>query len=125
MSALNLSNLGTLVRKKRGELRLRDVAEVVGISAATLMRVENGRIPDVTTFGKLCAWLEVDPGDLLGFKPQSSEVSTKPQTLFLTAHFRTKQTVTLDTANALAKMLVLVNQSQPDEVESILADENS
>ena len=63
MSAKSLSKLGTMVRKKRGEAKLRDTAETIGISAATLMRVENGRIPDVATFGKLCNWLGENPAD--------------------------------------------------------------
>lgn len=32
------------------------------------MRVENGRIPDIETFGKLCHWLQIEPGSFLDFE---------------------------------------------------------
>src|SRR5437879_624521 len=63
-----LESLGAMVKARRGERRLREVAAEIGIGVATLMRVENGRIPDVATFGKLCRWLDVEPGTFLGFE---------------------------------------------------------
>lgn len=36
---------------------MRTVADEIGISAATLLRVEHGRIPDGRTLAKLLAWL--------------------------------------------------------------------
>lgn len=36
---------------------LRSVAEEVGISAATLMRITHGRTPDADTFVKILNWL--------------------------------------------------------------------
>src|SRR5258707_7247337 len=69
MPKLSLSALGKLVRDKRGERRLRDAAKEIGISAATLMRIEAGRVPDLETFGKVCRWLEIDSGDFLGRAP--------------------------------------------------------
>lgn len=36
---------------------LRAVAEEIGISAATLMRISHGRTPDADTFTKLLAWM--------------------------------------------------------------------
>src|SRR5262245_22956077 len=54
MPKLALSALGVLVRKKRGARKLREVAKEIGITAPTLMRIEAGRVPDVSTFGKVC-----------------------------------------------------------------------
>src|SRR5688500_569962 len=113
MSAKSLSNLGTLVRKKRGEARLREVAEDIGISAPTLMRVENGRIPDVATFGKLCNWLEVNPADFLGYKEESiKDKKTNNSSLSISAHFKADKTPRSETVNALAKMILLAVKSQ-------------
>ena len=63
----SLEFLGELVAAKRGELGIRATAEKIGISPATLSRVENGHLPDVVNFGKLCKWLNVDSNALLGF----------------------------------------------------------
>lgn len=43
-----------------GKLTLRQAAEKVGVSSATLNRIENSRLPDVETFAKCCIWLETD-----------------------------------------------------------------
>lgn len=50
------------VRHKRSiELRknMRDCAKSIGISLATLSRVENENTPDIVTFIKICVWLDV------------------------------------------------------------------
>lgn len=33
----------------------------IGISKATLSRLEKGKLPDVETFAKVCAWLKAQP----------------------------------------------------------------
>ena len=116
MPTRKLSSLGALVRKKRGERKLRETAREIGIGPATLMRVENGRIPDIETFGKLCKWLGVDPGTFLGFAPEQSTRSSQaalPDTpISLSAHFRADKTPEPDTVSALAKMILLAVRSQ-------------
>lgn len=124
MSTISLSNLGTMVRNKRGESKLRETAGLIGISAATLMRVESGRIPDVETFGKLCAWLGVDPGQFLGFNKGKSDTDTTANTLSIGAHFRADKTPKPETVNALAKMILLAMRSQSGSLGTELADEN-
>jgi transcriptional regulator with XRE-family HTH domain len=111
-----LSSLGPMVRERRGTRKLREVAREIGIGAATLMRVENGRIPDVTTFGKICQWLEIDPGVFLGFeRPGSFETAQAPGAgpLQVSAHFRADQTPQPETAQALAQMILLAARTQP------------
>ena len=51
--------LGKIIRKYRvtSELTLRDVGKEIGIGAATLMRLEQGRDPDGQTLAKVLAWL--------------------------------------------------------------------
>lgn len=41
---------------------LRDAAKEIGISASTLSRICNNHMPDTMTYGKICQWLEEEPG---------------------------------------------------------------
>src|SRR5258708_38237775 len=96
MPTRKLSSLGALVRKKRSDRKLRETANDIGIGPATLMRVENGRIPDIETFGKLCNWLGMDPGSFLGFQGEAStrgvELASGDPPVALSAHFRADRT---------------------------------
>lgn len=116
MPTKTLGSLAPMVRKKRGDRKLRDVAQEIGIGAATLMRVESGRIPDVATFGKICSWLNVDPGTFLGFDPAASKSSEEkveePQMMLVAAHLRVDKTPQPETINALAKMIWFVTRNQ-------------
>jgi transcriptional regulator with XRE-family HTH domain len=51
--------LGQVIRRYRvtGEVSLRDMGKDIGISAATLMRLEQGRDPDGATLTKVLIWL--------------------------------------------------------------------
>ena len=113
MPQRSLGNLGTMVRTKRGEAKLRETAQQIGIGLATLLRVESGRLPDITTFGKICQWLRVDPGSFLGFESSQARGTVKDyHPLFVSAHLKVDRTPNPATANALAKMIILAAQSQ-------------
>lgn len=103
MSKITLQNLGTIVRKKRGRLGLREAAATIGTSAPTLSRIEAGKMPDLQTFGKLCRWLEIDPATLLGVEPQRPN-SPYPQSAV--AHLRAGKEISAPTARALARAIV-------------------
>lgn len=116
MPRRTLGSLGTLVREQRGSRKLREVAREIGIGAATLMRVENGRIPDVSTFGKLCNWLGLDPGSFLGFEESSTKSVAREQERseqVVAAHLRIDRLPQLETAQALARMILLAARTQP------------
>jgi len=52
------------LHKKRKQVRnisLRQAGKEMKISAATLCRVEQSGICDVTTFAKICTWLNTKP----------------------------------------------------------------
>jgi len=36
-------------------------AKQIGISKATLSRLEKSKLPDVETLGKVCSWLDTEP----------------------------------------------------------------
>ena len=103
MVKVTLQNLGTIVREKRGSRGLRTVASEIGTSAPTLSRIESGKMPDLQTFGKLCRWLEVDPGALLDVTPQLTETTT---THVAAAHLKAQREIEPNTAGALANAIL-------------------
>src|SRR5947199_745705 len=98
-----LASLGVLVRERRSTNKLRETAGEIGISAATLLRVESGRIPDVPTFGKLCNWLGMDPKSFLGFHEERATHAG----VSMSAHFKADRNPQEATIKALAQMLFL------------------
>lgn len=117
MAQAKLGSLGNDVRKHRENKTLRDAAKEIGISAATLMRIEAGRVPDVETYGKICAWLGVDPGSYLGIKPAPAHASpataeSSPTHLVVSAHFKADRLPDPETVKALANMIMFAVNSQ-------------
>lgn len=68
MIETTLDNLGQKVKAKRGGAGIRSAAKEMGISSATLSRIERGKFPTIPTFIKICKWLDLDPGPILGFR---------------------------------------------------------
>ena len=59
---VNTAELGRAIRRRREELALslRDVADVTGVSASTLSRIENGTgKPDADNIARLTSWLDM------------------------------------------------------------------
>ena len=103
-STLNTELLSSAIKTKRGNKGLRDTAtEIGGVSAATLSRIEQGNLPDVETFIKICKWLGV-PTDtfVTGKKPQSTELSEKDK---IDYQLRSSQELDPDTINAMVAMV--------------------
>lgn len=65
MIETSLDNFGDKIKAKRGSMGLRGAAKKIGVSPATLSRIERGNLPDLINFRKLCIWLRVNPGDVL------------------------------------------------------------
>lgn len=115
MPQRTLAALGGLVRDRRGVRKLRETAAEIGISPATLLRVESGRIPDVPTFGRLCSWLEIDPKSFLGMEAKSVSVNNG---VTMSAHFKADRNPQAATINALAQMLLLAANPLIQEPET-------
>lgn len=64
-SYLDIQRLSDLVRSKRGNRGLREMATIIGVSPSTISRVERGTVPDVATFLAICDWIEMPPAELI------------------------------------------------------------
>jgi len=93
-----LENLGRRVREKRGRLGIRAAAAEIGLSHATLSRVERGFLPDLENYKKICAWLGVDLESPAALEKTSSTAAQ--------VHFRKKPTTSPETAQALAELIL-------------------
>ena len=94
--------------ERRGTLGVRAAAKEIGISHATLSRVENGNVPDLATFASICRWLDEDPNQFLGMQAANSKVES------VTVHLRKQKTTQVDTANALGDMIITAQRALLD-----------
>jgi len=111
---LAVEKLAALIKAKRGKKGLRATASEVGeISASTLSRIEQGKMPDIDTFMRLCDWLEVTPeqffetdGEILQSDTQWPVLSpTMSTTEAIEVHLRADRELDPETADALANMV--------------------
>lgn len=109
---MTLLRLGTLLRETRGGRGIREVAEEIGISPATLTRVEGGRLPDIETFRKCCAWLRVSPAEILGLPSNSDQPSSAEGNTFAVAavHLRAERSLPSIAAHDLAELIVAAHK---------------
>ena len=105
---LPIEELGRLITRKRGQRGIRAAAADADVSPATLSRVENGHLPDLATFAKICRWLDVDPAQFLGIKRDDAAPPTKRAV----AHFRNKATVSPETANSLGALILAAQRAR-------------
>lgn len=110
---LPIEELGKLVARKRGSRGIRATAADIEVSPATLSRVENGHLPDLATFAKICRWLDVDPARFLGVEATGSDVSQKRAV----AHFRKKATVSPETATSLGALILAAQRARQARAE--------
>lgn len=101
---MTLESLGQLISEKRGKQGIRATAQEIGISPATLSRVENGHLPDLENFQKICRWLGVEMSNIAGAPaPAAAGVAR--------VHFKKKATVKQETAHALAEMILAAQRA--------------
>ena len=109
-SEIDTVKLAQMVKSKRGSLALRDTAKNIGaVSASTLSRVEQGKLPDIDTFFRICEWLEV-PADYFAktSKKKSKLNSTKNEVI---AKLREDQTLDPNVSKSLISMITLAYDS--------------
>lgn len=105
MQSIKIQQLAQHIQAHRAGKGIRAAAAEVGVSPATLSRVENGNIPDLETFGKICSWLNEDPALYLGIAT-SAGVTPKAR-----VHFKKGAAIRQDSAKALSEMIVLAQQA--------------
>jgi transcriptional regulator with XRE-family HTH domain len=103
---VTLENLGLRVKEKRGEQGIRAAAKEIGISHATLSRVERGFMPDLANYRRICRWLGINVEDVV-------RVGSAPASKAL-VHFRKKPTVSAKTAQNLAQMILTAQAAMAD-----------
>lgn len=102
-STLNTDLLAGMLKGKRESKGLRTIAiEIGNVSAATLSRIEQGKIPDVDTFINLCKWLEVPTDTFVNNQVSNNLISTKDQVV---AHLRAEKELSTETVDMLIKMI--------------------
>ncbi len=112
---LALEQLAALVKAKRGKRGLREVAKEIGnVSASTLSRIEQGKMPDLDTFMRLCDWLEISPDQFfktsvekdLKHEEPGPPISPGMKTAeIVEVHLRADKELDPETAEALANMV--------------------
>jgi transcriptional regulator with XRE-family HTH domain len=105
--SLTIEDLGRLLAAKRGNRGIRAAALDAGVSPATFSRVENGHMPDLKTFAKLCKWLNRDPREFLGMETTVT-AGDRPKTV---VHFKKKKTVHVETAKALGELILAAQRA--------------
>ena len=103
---MNILKLSKLLVEKRGERGVREFAREIGISAATLSRIERGKLPDIETFGKLCSVLKVDPADILGIDNIEAVPDPVSPNVIAAVHFKADAHYSLQAAQDLAALIL-------------------
>ncbi|MCI0724487.1 MAG: helix-turn-helix transcriptional regulator [Acidobacteria bacterium] len=114
MPKVNLLRLGRMVRDKRGDRGIREVASTIGVSPATLSRVERGKLPDLETFAKICDWLKVDPAEMLQVKTENILRVKNPRQepeISVAAHLRADSTPEPAAAQDLAQLILAAQRA--------------
>ena len=106
MATIDIKKLAQLVKSKRGSRNLREVAteiknEVGEVSISTLSRIEQGKVPDLSTYMKICEWINVSPNEF-AISIEKKEKSHKDEVFF---HLRADQSLSPEVSEALTKMI--------------------
>ena len=107
MHELNSSLLAEMIKSKRRNCGLRETAKEIGTSSPTLSRIENGNLPDIDTYMKICKWLDV-PSDYFKIGDQNKNSQKSPAyKQQVIAHLRADKNLPASTAEALIEMINL------------------
>lgn len=114
---LDTDKLAHAIRSKRGSLALRTAAqEIEGVSFTTLSRLEQGHVPDVDTYVKVCKWLGASTDDFLNLNSNMGVELPKDK---VEALLRADPVLPRDVADALIKMVSLAYQQYIKPQESM------
>lgn len=119
-SYVDMDQLASLVRAKRGRRGLREVAREIGdVSPSTLSRVENGKLPDMETFLLLCDWLSIPPAAVIKTTDDPSATPASGDAESIVVQLRASKDLDPEVASAIATMIIAARRStgktRPDE----------
>jgi transcriptional regulator with XRE-family HTH domain len=100
-----LVSLGKLLLERRGGRGVREFSRDIGISPATLSRIENGKLPDLDTFSKICSCLGLDPAEILQVDVAARRATAAAQPPVAAVHFKADQALDQDAASALGALI--------------------
>lgn len=105
-STLNIELLASMIKSKRGKKGVREAAKEIGtVSAATISRIEQGKLPDVETFIKICKWLDTTTDTfIVGEKTSISKLSEKEKIVY---ELRASRELDEDTIDTMVSMINL------------------
>src|SRR5215472_386825 len=113
MGSIRIDRLAQRIQERRAGKGIREAASEVGVSPATLSRVENGKIPDLETFSKICKWLGEDPAMYLGIKSVKGAAAPTAR-----VHFKKGSAIKKDSARALGEMILAAQKAlMAEEIE--------
>lgn len=111
---LNTHLLATMIKKKRGDQGLRAVAEEIDVSAPTLSRIEQGKVPDVDTFLKLCRWLGEPPETFaVEAMPVTKRTAQESTRNIVIANLRADKELSKETINVLVDVIEMAYKFKP------------
>ena len=93
-----------MIKSKRGNQGLRATGKEIGVSAPTLSRIEQGNLPDIETYVKICEWLNVSTDYFTG---AHDEFSTQE---IIIASLRAEKTLPPSTVDSLVNFINLAYQ---------------
>jgi transcriptional regulator with XRE-family HTH domain len=99
--SLDIATLASMLRERRGDLSIRQAAQMAEVSFSTFARVEGGGQPDLATFSQLCGWLGVSPGHF--FTNATSRYKTPVEGAV--AHLQTDPRLTPEARSKLSTMM--------------------
>ena len=102
-----------VIAKRDGRGLWATAAEIGGISASTLSRIEQGKVPDLDTFLRLCRWLRVSADEFTERSAVTTREDDAQRVDVIAAHLRADRTLDRDTARALERMVALHTRLPP------------
>lgn len=103
-SYLDLDRFVAMLKTKRGRQGLRETAKAIGdVSASTLSRIENGKVPDLDIFLQICDWMGVSPDEFMRSDEETTVETSTPE--IIEAHLRADKNLDERTAEAIAEMV--------------------
>lgn len=102
---IDTDKLAAALRDRRLELGIgvrAAAAQIGGVSSSTLSRVEQGNLPDIDTFFRLCRWLG-HPTSYFAREPEKAEAPQLPDDLIV--QLRADRTLDERTRDALVTMI--------------------